>query len=818
MNLKNKGTIQKLVTMGVIGLACPFVLHTKQVQASVTNPFSTLAKTTQVTPMHHLLSENPLVSTNKSTTSVAGKMEPNFDVSTGWQVKDYTSTLDIPVDNVFLHDATRPNTKVHYASTNFFNIGDSHFLAEKHVKLKANKKYKIKLLYGMKLTAMNPTNRPDGKVSFNGEEFTATDKPLTDQVFKKEIITDKDQDYVISIEFHSNDSSGVFLMVGYDENDKDGGIVEESVVDAPTVNAPEAKTSIVTGTGVAEDTIKVSDNKGAELGTAKVDKDGNYSVTTNRALNYNEELSVVQIDKDQHESDPVKTTVKDTIAPEKPVANDVEVSDQKVVGTAEANSTIEVKNEAGDVVGTSKADANGKFDFKLSKAVTAGETLTVTAKDEAGNVSEATSIKVVDNVAPVAPEVQKIMDTDTTLKGNTKKANCKVTVEIGDQYFYGDSDDKGDFTIDLHHTYTAGTKVKVFSTDASGNNSPTTSVMVMTDKQTEKPKVFNLGDSDTNLKGKAEKNAKVKVMIDGEEYDDLVDENGQFDIQLNHTFAKGIQGTVTATGISGKESDPTSFEVIDNTAPEVPVLNKFTDIDQEVKGKTEAKAIVDVYLTDILTGKKSRFQGVADDKGEFSVNVERTYVAKSQLEVTATDDAGNTSSLATAKVLSSKTLDMSLQSVTSQSMKAAGTTSRANVHYMVKIKNQIFEGDSDQNGKFAFDLPHMYEVGTPIHMSATDEEDATQKDAVVLPRTVTVSNLLPEMTNITGVGDPDAEVTITLTSSDGNVDDTIKASTDKDGKFKADFKRALVMGDSVTVTQVKNGVTSDPAQFFIGTF
>lgn len=66
--------------------------------------------------------------------------------------------------------------------------------------------------------------------------------------------------------------------------------------------------------------------------------------------------------------------------------------DISVTGTAEANSTIVVK-EGKDTIGIGKTDEDGKFTISIEKQQK-GTNLYVTAKDKAGNVSAATKVTV----------------------------------------------------------------------------------------------------------------------------------------------------------------------------------------------------------------------------------------------------------------------------------------------------------------------------------------------------------------------------------------------------------------------------------------
>jgi len=82
----------------------------------------------------------------------------------------------------------------------------------------------------------------------------------------------------------------------------------------------------------------------------------------------------------------------DKTAPKAPTVNTVTSKTIKVTGTAEANSTIVVK--AGTkIIGNGKTDQYDKFTVSIDKQKV-GTSLYVTAKDEAGNESDATKVTV----------------------------------------------------------------------------------------------------------------------------------------------------------------------------------------------------------------------------------------------------------------------------------------------------------------------------------------------------------------------------------------------------------------------------------------
>ncbi len=116
----------------------------------------------------------------------------------------------------------------------------------------------------------------------------------------------------------------------------------------------------------------------------------------------------------------------DTAAPNAPAVTTVLAGATAVTGTAEAGSTVTVKNAAGTVLGSAKADATtGAFSVAIV-AQAANTVLTVNATDAAGNVSPATTTTVVD--APVLVTGITVTGTPTTITDKDGTLQLTATV------------------------------------------------------------------------------------------------------------------------------------------------------------------------------------------------------------------------------------------------------------------------------------------------------------------------------------------------------------------------------------------------------
>ena len=199
----------------------------------------------------------------------------------------------------------------------------------------------------------------------------------------------------------------------------------------------------VTGTAEPGSTVTVKDENGKEIGTATAGDNGKFDVTINPPKTNGEELTVEAKDEAGNPSQPNTVKADDNTPPTKPKNLDVSDDGTHVTGTAEPGSTVTVKDEQGNVIGTGKAnEEDGKFDITLDEPKTALEELSVTATDNANN--ESNSEKV---TAPlVVPKTKPDFDYAVPVAGVDKLYNAKevgtdgtITVKVIPNANIGDS-------------------------------------------------------------------------------------------------------------------------------------------------------------------------------------------------------------------------------------------------------------------------------------------------------------------------------------------------------------------------------------------
>ena len=281
----------------------------------------------------------------------------------------------------------------------------------------------------------------------------------------------------------------------------------------PVVNPVKAGTTAVTGTAEAGSTVEVTLPDGSKV-SAKANQDGNFSVPVS-GLKEGDTVSVTATDDAGNTSNPTSVTVgkgTDTTAPSAPVVNPVKAGTTAVTGTAEAGSTVVVTLPDGSKV-SAKADQDGNFSVPVS-GLKEGDTVSVTATDDAGNTSSPTSVTVgkgIDTTAPDAP----VVTTDLTGKAGTRTP-IDVIAEPGSkvELFDKDGNKIGEATADATgHAVVVPTvnipegSVTAKATDLAGNVSGASAPMLATTSGTI--------DSFNNGKGSENTPTVVKPSLSG---------------------------------------------------------------------------------------------------------------------------------------------------------------------------------------------------------------------------------------------------------------------------------------------------------------
>ncbi|MBO6452343.1 cell surface protein, partial [Enterococcus faecalis] len=246
-----------------------------------------------------------------------------------------------------------------------------------------------------------------------------------------------------------------------------------------TVTGSTTKGYEVKGTAEVGTTIEVRDAAGTVLGTATTGTDGKYTVTLDPGkATANQTLSVVAKNASGTESQPATaTTPADVTAPTVDNITGNSGSGYEITGTADPNTTIEVRDPAGAVIGTGTSDANGDFTVTLPTGTTnPGDTLTVIGKDNAGNESQPTEVLVPADATVTAPTVTGVTGNSVAGYQVTGTADPNATIEIrdadGNVIATGTADGTGSFAVNLPAgTANANETLTALAKDPDGNTS-----------------------------------------------------------------------------------------------------------------------------------------------------------------------------------------------------------------------------------------------------------------------------------------------------------------------------------------------------------
>ncbi|WIE64311.1 Ig-like domain-containing protein [Curtobacterium sp. MCLR17_036] len=486
-----------------------------------------------------------------------------------------------------------------------------------------------------------------GTADDNGDFTIVLDEPLTEGEHKLEVVA---EDKV------GNTSRPTETTVDVDTEAPDKPIVT-SPADLADGTGP------ITGTAEAGAIVIIRDEDGKELGRGTANDDGDFEIVLDEPLSEGEhKLEIVAEDKVGNTSKPTETTVNvDTEAPEKPVITsptDLADGTGPITGTAEAGSTVIVRDEDGKELGRGTADDNGDFEIVLDEPLPEGEhAIEIVAEDKVGNTSKPTETTVdVDTEAPKAPVVTSPSDLADSTGPITGTAEAGSTViirdEDGKELGRGTANEEGDFEIVLDEPLTEGEhKLEVVAEDKVGNVSDPTKTKVDVDTEApEKPVVTSpsdLADGTGPITGTAEAGSTVIVRDeDGTEVGrGTANENGDWTVELDQPLSEGDHKLeVVAQDKVGNESEPTETTVdIDTEAPEKPVVTSPSDLADgtgPITGTAEPGSTVIVRDQD----GTELGRGTADDNGDWTVELDRPLTdGEHDLVVVVEDEVGNVS-------------------------------------------------------------------------------------------------------------------------------------------------------------------------------
>ncbi|MEZ0117633.1 UNVERIFIED_ORG: hypothetical protein ABRZ91_001590 [Heyndrickxia coagulans] len=408
-----------------------------------------------------------------------------------------------------------------------------------------------------------------------------------------------------------------------------------------------------------------------------------------------------------------------------------------------SGSSINIKGGGAIVKALSSKD-----DFQVPSDKGSDITYTLLEKGDAGAVTSLSK-----------PSVQTVGDNDTVVTG-TADPNVTVKVAVSGKEIGSDStDSNGSFSVSIPKQK-AGTELHVHTEDGKGNQSEETVVTIQDKTAPAAPKVNEVSDASTAVKGTTEAGAKVSVKSGSNILGTATADNtGAFWIFIEKQNA-GTKLVVYAEDTAGNKSDETTVTVIDKTAPAAPKVGEVSDTSTTVTGTTEAGAKVTVK-----SGLNILGTATADSTGAFKVTIAKQK-AGTKLVVYAEDAAGNKSAETTVTVIDKTTpAAPKVNEVSDASTTVTGTT-EAGAKVTVKSgSNVLGTAKADNNGAFKVSIAKQ-KAGTKLVVYAEDAAGHKSGETTVTvidktaPAAPTVQPFGDNQTVITGKAEAGSTVTI----------------------------------------------------------
>ncbi len=551
--------------------------------------------------------------------------------------------------------------------------------------------------------------------------------------------------------------------------DKSGNATAPKTLVAPDTTAPSSLTAIidtsgkvVTGTTETNVVVTVKNAAGTVVGTATADATGKYSVTLDKAYLNGESLSATAADKSGNATAPKTIVAPDTTAPSSLTAI-IDTAGKVVTGVTEANAVVTVKNTAGTVVGTTTADATGKYSVTLDKAYLNGESLSATAADKSGNATAPKTIVAPDTTAPSS--LTATIDTAGKVVTGTTEANAVVTVKNTAGTVIGTvtSDATGKYSVTLDKAYLNGESLSATAADKLGNaTAPKT--IVAPDTTAPSSLTAMIDSAGKVVTGTTEVGARVTVeqvtavykevtvletqsVLNETVQSNYLSKTYSFEVtgtnahvslnlssstnSLSGSYSSTLSGASLNTSLTGSISQAgngnysidlaqgsvlasgTYTLTVNYSSSMVPVIN--VNVTQEVP-KTILE--VDHYETKVVGTAH------ADEAGNYSITLDKAYLNGESLSVTAADQSDNKTEA--KEVIAPDSTPPILHQPTIQGGWAEGQsvqgTTEANATIIVKnaAGDVIGSAIADASGYYNVILNTVYEDGELLKVIAAD--------------------------------------------------------------------------------------------------
>lgn len=318
-----------------------------------------------------------------------------------------------------------------------------------------------------------------------------------------------------------------------------------------------------------------------------------------------------------------------------------------------------------------------------------------------------------DQIPPEKPTVENVTDQLTVVTG-TAEAGSTISVKVGaEEIGSAVTDVDGAFTVDIP-VQTANTTLSITATDAAGNVSPATEVIVFDVTPPDAPVVNKVTDKDVTITGISEPDATIQVVVDNKVIGTtIVHVDGSFEVTIIAQEA-GSELSISAIDEAENVSNATVVTVNDVTPPGAPTVDPIGDQTTEVTGLTEPGAIVRIKASGEELGS-----AYAGESGFFKVNIP-VQAMGTELTITAEDIAGNTSEPTIVSVKDITPPSFTVDGVIDQVTQITGKTEAGAFITVLSNEAVLGNGTAGTDGSFVVDIPAQI-AGTILSVKAEDE-------------------------------------------------------------------------------------------------
>ncbi|MBF7143924.1 MULTISPECIES: BapA/Bap/LapF family large adhesin [Pseudomonas] len=398
----------------------------------------------------------------------------------------------------------------------------------------------------------------------------------------------------------------------------------------------------VNGTADAGSLVRVYSATGQLLGIALAGSDGTFNAPLTAAQLNGEALSVIATSTDGINAEPAALVAPDVTPPAQVTTFNLARDGVSLIGFGEPGATVRVLAQGGLILGTATVNSDGTFALTLAPPQVAGQTLSLSQTDGAGNESVSTAVLAPDLTAPDAASGLALSGDGLLLSGSGEAgAQVRVVDATGAQVGSGTVRLDGTFQLTLASAQANGQLLSVTLTDAGGNASLPASVLAADTTAPNAVTALNIGADGASITGRGEAGARVTVSdADGVVLGTaVVGSTGAFSLVLGTPLLNAQVLTFTQADAVGNVSAPATLTAVDLTAPDVLANVAINAAGAVVSGNGEAGATVTVRdAAGTLLGST-----VVLANGSFSVGLNPPQVNFERLTVQQADPPGNIS-------------------------------------------------------------------------------------------------------------------------------------------------------------------------------